>query len=100
MTAPKNPGLEPVPAEEKIKQASWLLNRTKKNTDDILAKLDETADPSDDDPLKQTMDEILELLKVTVLGVRALKKENKELKVMIKELQPQGPQDFSGYDDA
>ena len=89
---------EPDAEKEKIKQVSWLLNRTKKNTDDILSKLEETADPSEDDPLKQTMDEILELLKVTVLGIKALKKDNKELKVLIRQLQDS--QGFSGYDDA
>lgn len=89
---------DPDAEKEKIKQVSWLLNRTKKNTDDILSKLEDTADPSEDDPLKQTMDEILELLKVTVLGIKALKKDNKELKVMIGQLQD--TQGFSGYDDA
>ena len=89
---------EPDAEKEKIKQVSWLLNRTTKNTDDILSKLEDTADPSEDDPLKQTMDEILELLKVTVLGIKALKKDNKELKVLIRQLQDS--QGFSGYDDA
>ena len=41
---------------------------------------------------------ILELLKVTVLGIKALKKDNKELKVLIGQLQDS--QGFSGYDDA
>ncbi|WP_176251170.1 hypothetical protein [Sulfitobacter sp. HGT1] len=63
-----------------------MITQTKKDTTEILSKLDETADPKEDDPLQETMDQILALLSKAMTDVGELKSESRDVKSMLQQL--------------